>query len=449
MRASADEPRQAGDRAPLVVDERLGRHEPEAEARLLGGDEGLEQPLAHLVADASPRVADAHDDRVAVTARVDRERAALGHRLVGVADEVEQRALHLPRVDEQRREVGDVDRDGDRRRQRELSERRIDQIAHGDGGELRLPHPRIVEQIGDEVVGADHLGVEDGERPGQIGVGRDDADLMLDDEGRVADGRERAADLVREAPCELAQHREPLLPHEASLRDLERPRALRDPRLEPLLRQAKLLLGGLEARDVVDDADQVRRRPLYVAQRHLRGRQHVVHAGCVGDRLLVDDDVGAGGEHLGVLAAEELGLARLEEIEVGVPDDLGARAPDERAERLVDQDEAERPILDEDRERDRLEHAGQELARPPGRRASGLPSAVVSSHRFPLDLTLVPRQRLGAKGRRAGAHPEVTRARERATRRLPRRRPRAPADRARCASPAPRAPCPGPPRSRA
>jgi hypothetical protein len=209
-------------------------------------------------------------------------------------------------------------------------------------------YARVVNQVGHDPIGAADLLLDDVDGLGYAGAGKIARESQKHVRGRL-DGREWIADLVGNAAGQAAEHREPLLAHQIGLRRFQGGGALPHALLEQGVGSAQLFLGVLEARDVVDDANQVSDVPVRVHHGDLGGGKHVPATVAVGDGLLVNDDLGAAGKHLFVLLAKEGRLFRGEEIRIRFSEHLLAREARHLEERIVQEDELELAILHEDR----------------------------------------------------------------------------------------------------
>src|SRR5581483_1268290 len=88
-----------GDRSAVFFDDRLGKKQAEADAFAFGGEERLEQTVGDLAIDADAGVSK-RDGQITVVAReVDRQPAAVGHRLRRVHDHVDETCAKFFRVD--------------------------------------------------------------------------------------------------------------------------------------------------------------------------------------------------------------------------------------------------------------------------------------------------------------------------------------------------------------
>ena len=79
--------------------------QPRAEADVLGRVERLEDPLQHVGLDSRAGVADGQPHVLAGGAGLDRERAAVGHRVAGVDRQVDHDLLELRAVGQHRRQI--------------------------------------------------------------------------------------------------------------------------------------------------------------------------------------------------------------------------------------------------------------------------------------------------------------------------------------------------------
>lgn len=219
---------------------------------------------------------------------------------------------------------------------------------------------RVVEQVGDDLVGAAHLVVNHRERLRHVALGRG-AHGELHEVRGVLDRSEGVANLVGNGARELAHHGEALAAHELGLRGLEGGGAVVHAALELVVGHAQRVFGHLERGDVVNDADDVRDLSAPVAHGHLRGGQHVALAGAVGDALLLDTHHLAAGEHLLVAGAKVVGLGRGKEIEVGAPQHRLARSAQHVGDRAVQENEAILAVFDEDRVRDVIDDGCEKL----------------------------------------------------------------------------------------
>lgn len=194
-------------------------HQREAKARAVGprGDEGLEQPLRHLLGDPRPLVEDSHP-RGAADAAVDRDahRRAGRARLDRVAHEVDQRAAHGVAVD-----LGAGVALGGRERHPRFGRLAAEQRADlaGDVRERdRLAavgdRPRELEELAQHAFQAPHL-VADESREAERRLGRSRA---LEALGGERDRVQGAADFVRETGGERAGERQALAPSARLLR---------------------------------------------------------------------------------------------------------------------------------------------------------------------------------------------------------------------------------------
>jgi len=87
------------DATAVGTDDTLNDHQAQAGALLLGGVEGLEDAVDLLLRNAAAGVSHANPDAVGALAGLQGERAAFGHGLQGILDEVDEDLLDLRRVD--------------------------------------------------------------------------------------------------------------------------------------------------------------------------------------------------------------------------------------------------------------------------------------------------------------------------------------------------------------
>ena len=166
------------DRAARVGDDAVHGRQPQARALagVLGGEEGLEGAVAHLLGMPGPVVDHGDAHAVGHAGHGDGQRAAVGHRVARVDGEVDQHLLELRAIGEHGQQAG---ADGDAQRDA-LAQRAVEQALE------------VAQQAADvEHLGLDHLAAAEHEqlareRRGAIGRAPDLLDVVAD---RVVGGQ--------------------------------------------------------------------------------------------------------------------------------------------------------------------------------------------------------------------------------------------------------------------
>ena len=93
------------DPAAVRADDALHNHQTQSGALFFGREKRLKNAVDLFLRNAAAGVGHAHPDAVRAFAGLQRQRAALGHRLHRVFDEIHQNLLHLRRVHRRRRQL--------------------------------------------------------------------------------------------------------------------------------------------------------------------------------------------------------------------------------------------------------------------------------------------------------------------------------------------------------
>ena len=215
-----------GKLALVLQDDLLGDGQAEARAARLGGDEELEDVEAG--GEAGAGVPD-HEPRAAVhEPAFNDDAASLGHRLDGVADEVEGHLLHAPGVEEElgKGRAHALDGQGHARELRfgtHEPDHLLDEAGQGGGLAIGLARSREEQEVADQGVEAFHLLANDAgqgsDLPRQGGF--ETAGLPLQARELEGDGVQGIAHLVGQAGREGPESGQLLPLHEPRLRVLQ------------------------------------------------------------------------------------------------------------------------------------------------------------------------------------------------------------------------------------
>ena len=234
------------DLAVVPVDDLAHDGESQTRPARLGGEEGREDLVEHILRDPAARIGDVHAHPVLLDHLGGHpDHAALGHHLDPVADEVAHGLAHLVGIDVDDRVPGvEVLDHLDVRREGVDGEEFLEEEVDGHDLELELARAGVGQDLVDDAVGLLDLGLDDGDVAADLGLDLPLlAELGLDEEDRVVDDGQGVADLVADHGGHLSDGGQTLLLDQLVLGGLKLPGARLHPAFQVFAVLGELVLG--------------------------------------------------------------------------------------------------------------------------------------------------------------------------------------------------------------